>query len=167
MKLFPLVHDFFSSRHPSSYDGLLKWAISQGIISHLEKSLNYTFKNKKHLLTSLIHKSFANELNLKSFEVLEFLGDSCLNFIVTHTLTQLYREDEQGELSKLKSFLCSGKSFLLLAKTIHLQDKIFVGRGMLKNYQSSIITDCFEAIIGAVVCDNGISQAEKSFFSYY
>ena len=47
----------------------------------LEKNLGYTFKNKKLLRTALCHKSYINEAKdnkTRSYERLEFLGDSVL-----------------------------------------------------------------------------------------
>ena len=47
----------------------------------LEKSIGYTFKNKKLLKKALTHTSFANERKIESNEKLEFMGDSILEFL--------------------------------------------------------------------------------------
>ena len=55
-------------------------------LNNLEEIINYKFKNKLLLLQALTHTSFTHESVGKlnpSYERLEFLGDSILNFIVT------------------------------------------------------------------------------------
>ena len=42
----------------------------------LEEKLGYKFKNIEWLKTALTHSSYANEHGVKSYERLEFLGDS-------------------------------------------------------------------------------------------
>ena len=48
----------------------------------LEKEIGYTFKNKSLLRTALTHTSYAYENKVKSYERLEYLGDSILEFII-------------------------------------------------------------------------------------
>jgi len=47
--------------------------------SHLEKRLDYTFKNKQLIIEALTHKSHKKPYNN---ERLEFLGDAVLDLIV-------------------------------------------------------------------------------------
>ena len=47
----------------------------------LEKSIGYTFKDKRILKKALTHTSYAYENKVESNEKLEFLGDSILEYI--------------------------------------------------------------------------------------
>ena len=49
-------------------------------MEELEKSIGYTFKDKKLLKNALTHISYAYEHHVESNEKLEFLGDSILEF---------------------------------------------------------------------------------------
>ena len=57
----------------------------------IEKSINYHFKNKELLETALTHTSYANENNVESYEKLEFLGDSILEFLSSRYLFTQYK----------------------------------------------------------------------------
>ena len=46
-----------------------------------EKSIKYVFKNKELLKKALTHTSYAYENKVESYERLEYLGDSILEFI--------------------------------------------------------------------------------------
>ena len=50
-------------------------------LEKLEKSIGYTFKDKRLLRQALTHTSYAYENKVESNEKLEFLGDSILEFI--------------------------------------------------------------------------------------
>ena len=50
-------------------------------MEELEKSIGYTFKDKKILKNALTHTSYAYEHHVESNEKLEFLGDSILEFL--------------------------------------------------------------------------------------
>ena len=49
--------------------------------SILEKNIGYNFKDKNLLKNALTHTSYAYENKVKSYERLEYLGDSILEFI--------------------------------------------------------------------------------------
>ena len=59
-------------------------------LANLEKNLEYTFKDKNLLIKALTHTSSSQENN----EVLEFLGDSVLNLIVTELLLEKFPNAE-------------------------------------------------------------------------
>ena len=63
----------------------------------LEKALGYQFKDKSLLIQALTHKSYAGEHGLKSYETLEFLGDSLINFFVVDLLLSEFPEASEGE----------------------------------------------------------------------
>ena len=66
-------------------------------LANLEKDLEYTFEDKNLLIKALTHTSSSQENN----EVLEFLGDSVLNLIVTELLLEKFPNENEGFLSCL------------------------------------------------------------------
>ena len=57
-------------------------------IKTIESNIGYVFNDKKLLVDALTHSSYLNEHrgNTVSYERLEFLGDSILDFIVAEEL---------------------------------------------------------------------------------
>lgn len=137
----------------------------------LEQKINYTFKDKKQLILALMQSTFCYEMkekNLSSNERLEFLGDSLINFIVGKNLFDIYKENNEGDLSKLRGALVNEEKLAELARTINLGDFIFLGRGELKSSgfdKDSILADTFEALFAAIYFDsnNNIEPLEKTF----
>lgn len=136
-------------------------------LGEFQKKINYQFNRPELLVQSLTHKSFVNpddKKGLLSNERMEFLGDSVLNFLVTEHLFNLYPEYSEGELSKIKSLLVSRKILGEVARSIDLGNFIIIGKSEKKSggYQRmSIISNAFEAIIGAVYLDGGVGEVRK------
>ena len=138
-------------------------------ISELEKEIGYTFKNKEIITVALTHSSYSNEMKshgekIQFNERLEFLGDAVLEFLVSRYIFEKYPELPEGELTKLRaSVVCEG-SLAKKAVDIHLGDFLYLGKGEELTggrTRESILADAFEAVIGAVVIDGGIENAEK------
>ena len=61
--------------------------MTDGQIDKIENIIGYKFRNKTLLVNAFTHVSYINEhKNCESYEKLEFLGDSILNFIVADKL---------------------------------------------------------------------------------
>ncbi len=135
---------------------------------NFQKNINYNFKNAALLLEALTHSSFANELGTKSNETLEFLGDSVLDLLVSSKLLQLYPELDEGELSKFRGSLVNEIMLSQMALTIGVDRLILLGRGenANKGYQKApLLADTFEALLGALYVDGGLSAASLFFDS--
>ena len=131
----------------------------------LEKTIGYTFKNKKYLDIALTHSSYANEVkkNLSSNERQEFLGDAVLSIIVSEYLFITFHLAE-GELTKLRAAMVCEKSLWEFAQEIHLGDYLKLGKGeemMGGRTRASILADAFEALIAAIFLDGGMDEARK------
>lgn len=129
----------------------------------LEKSIGYSFQDKKLLNTALTHSSYANEIKkgCKSNERLEFLGDAVLSIVVSDYLFNRFHMAE-GDLSKLRAALVCEKSLCKLAAGIGLGDYLLLGKGeeqMGGRSRSSILADAFEALIAAIYQDGGLEAA--------
>ena len=73
--------------------------------------LGYVFSDEALLQHALTHRSYGPEHN----ERLEFLGDSLLNMIVTDVLFSRYPGLDEGELSRMRAALVSGKTLAQVA----------------------------------------------------
>jgi ribonuclease-3 len=130
-----------------------------------EKSTGYGFRNKSLLNQALTHKSFANEKNMERSsdnERLEFLGDSVLGLVISHTLFNECPGEDEGVLTRYKSQLVSGETLARIAKELAIGEYLLLGKGEeasggrkhLSNLMCSL-----EAIIGAVFLDGGLKAS--------
>lgn len=131
-------------------------------MTNAETKIGYTFKNKSLLKTALSHSSYANENHTRSNERLEFLGDSVLSIIISECIFKKMQNVNEGDLSKFRAALVCEQSLAEISKSIHLSELIFLGRGEEKNggrLRPSIISDAFEAVLGAIYLDSDIETA--------
>ena len=135
-------------------------------IKDLEKIVNYNFKKKELLQQALTHKSFNNNNNN---EKLEFLGDRVLGLVISQTLLNKYPFEKEGIIDKKYANLVNKKTCSLIAKKLYLNKFIFLGSSQKRLDRSSdkIISDCLEAVIGAIYIDNGFKSAEKFILKFW
>ncbi len=131
----------------------------------LEKILKYNFKKKSILEKALTHKSYNNNINN---EKLEFLGDRVLGLTISERLLEKYPDEKEGVIDKKFANLVNKKTCSNIAKIINLKKFILLGSSHKKFVRSSdkIISDCLEAIVGAIYLDGGLKSAEK-FIHYF
>ncbi len=133
-------------------------------LSVFERKLEYSFRDKKLLLTALTHSSYANESKNKRedcYERLEFLGDSILGAV---TADYIYRNTKlpEGELTRLKASLVCEKALCGYSKTLGVGEYMRLSRGEERGggrERASILADMFEAITAAMYLDGGIEPA--------
>jgi len=128
--------------------------------SYLEKRLNYTFKNKQLIIEALTHKSYKKPYNN---ERLEFLGDAVLDLIVGEYLFSKFPKSDEGILSKIRASLVNESGFTLLAKKLDLGNHIYLSLAEENNNgrdKPSLLSNAFEAIIGAVYLEAGLEIAQ-------
>lgn len=137
-------------------------------ISELQKKCGYSFKNEKILKTALSHSSYVNELKLNKtddYERLEFLGDAVLELTVSEHLFNNRPNMREGDMTKLRASLVCEPTLAACARDeLSLGDYILLGKGEDNTggrYRDSIISDIFEAIIGAIFIDGGLDEAKK------
>ena len=129
-------------------------------LKKLENKLNVKFKNINLLVKSLTHKS---KDSLNNNEKLEFLGDRVLGLIISKKLLEIYPDDKEGILDKKLASLVNKKKCLEVSKSLDLEKFILVGNSKKKQIkiENKIVSDCCEALIGAVFLDQGLDIAEK------
>lgn len=127
--------------------------------------MEYTFQNKDLLELALTHSSYANENKMghtKNNERLEFLGDSVLSIIVSNYLYRHFPDLAEGDLTKIRAGVVCEGALAPLSRQIGLGSKIKLGRGEECSGgrdRDSILADAFEAHLGAMYLDGGLSIA--------
>ncbi len=125
----------------------------------LQKRLGYQFKDQNLIVEALTHKSSKQPYNN---ERLEFLGDAVLDLIVGEYLYREFQDVAEGELSKLRASLVNEKSFEKLARLLNLGEYIYISLAEENNAgreKSSLLSNAFEAIIGALYLEAGLEKA--------
>ncbi|EFI42357.1 ribonuclease III [Peptoniphilus sp. oral taxon 386] len=136
-------------------------------VSILLSLLEYEFKNDKYINIALTHSSYINEHNLKdtvSNERLEFLGDAVLDLIIGEYFYYSHKNLKEGSLSKLRSKVVNENSLYKIATNISIGDFMYFGKGEIKNkgnLRESTLSDCLEALIGAIYIDGGLDAVRK------
>ena len=126
----------------------------------LEKKINIKFKNTNLLIQSLTHKSHNS---LKNNEKIEFLGDRVLGLVIAKKLLEIYPDEKEGILDKKFASLVNKRTCLEIAKNINLEKYILTFNPNNKKIkiEDKIISDCCEALIGALYLDKGFNITEK------
>jgi ribonuclease-3 len=150
----------------------------------IEKLIGAKPKNLDIYRQALVHKSvykYIVENDVKeyqsymknSFERLEFLGDSILNFVVADLIYSRYSNEDEGFMTRLRTKIVRGTTCVTMAKKIGLGQYILTApidnearnevrlvnnEGIVIN--DKILEDSFESLIGAIYKDLGISYAE-------
>ncbi len=130
-------------------------------IKRLQKKIKIDFKNEKILLRAITHKSFDPNNN---YENLEFLGDRVLGLVVSKKLYELYPNEKVGSLDKKLASLVNKNKCLEVGNSLSLKEFVItVNSKSNKNIvENKIISDCCEALIGAIYLDKGL-EVSKSF----
>lgn len=137
----------------------------KSLIQHLQEELNISINNPAIIKRAFYHTSYINEQSsrkLESNERLEFLGDAVLELIVSQYLYVTYPQESEGKLTKLRAQLVREPTLAYLARSLHLERYILLGKGEASaggNQRDSILSDCFEAFLGAVYLDSGMETA--------
>lgn len=125
----------------------------------LEKSIGYTFKDKKLLKKAFIHASADTG---ESYERLEFLGDAVLELVISRFLYFNKPEFSEGELTKTRAALVNEAILADAARKLGLHEYLILGRGeriSMGQEKPSILADAVEALIGAVYVDSNLDLA--------
>jgi ribonuclease III len=116
-------------------------------------------------LRALRHRSILADdsyMPSDSYERLEFLGDAVLDLIVTEVIFERFPEENEGFLTKLRAKLVRGDSLARYAKYLELHSILVVGeraRGQGIEFSKSVLSDVFEALVGAIYIDQGYEKA--------
>ncbi len=143
-------------------------------IKNLFKKINISPKKYSLYYEALTHSSYSNENHLNyNYERLEFLGDAIISYYVTNYLFNIKPELKVGEMSKKKIIMVQSKSEIFAAKKLNLQEYVYLGKSLFNDTKNldRIYEDIYEALVGAIYLDQGISKAtnfiKNTLIKYY
>ncbi len=141
-------------------------SLDEAVRASVEAAVGYTFRDPALIARALTHASLANHPT-ESNERLELLGDSVLGFVVCEHLFERYLEADEGELTKIKSFLVSRRKCADFAVEAGLVKFMALGKGLSSGaIPGSIAAAAFEAIIAAIYLDGGMEHARTFVMRY-
>ena len=141
-------------------------------LAAFEKKIGFRFKDRRYLLQALTHSSYANERKIRKIpdnERLEFLGDAVLELVASHDIFLKNPAMSEGEMSKLRASLVCEPALAYCAREISLGRYLFLGKGEMAMggaERDSILSDAFEAVIGAIYLDSGFTNAKEFILKY-
>jgi ribonuclease-3 len=118
-------------------------------------------KSSPLLDQALNHPSAAQEAGLDrsaSYERLEFLGDSLLNFAVADLLWERFPSISEGDLTKLRAHWVSGASLARVAAELGVGEALALGAGEEATggrAKARVLAAALEALVAAVYLDEG------------
>ena len=135
-------------------------------LKEFEEILEYSFKDKGLLNRALTHKSYNNE---KNNEKLEFLGDRVLGLVISKELLDIYPNEKEGIIDKKFANLVNKKTCVHIAKKLNLKKYLYLGSSHknLERSNEKIVSDCLEALVGAIFLDGGLRLSEKFILKFW
>lgn len=123
-------------------------------------------RNVKLLHQALTHRSYVNESPeaTENNERLEFLGDAVLGFVVGEMLFTRFPQMSEAELTRLRSKLVDEQQLAQLGRELGIGQRLRLGKGAARDggrESSSLLSDTFEAIIGAYFLESGIEAVRN------
>ncbi len=130
----------------------------------LQDRIGYHFRQVKLLETAMTHSSWINEndMSREHNERLEFLGDAVLELCVSSELFLRFPHEREGELTRLRSRLVSKPALVDRARELEIELCLRLGKGEESQggrERGSLLSDAFEAMLGAVFMDGGYEAA--------
>lgn len=138
----------------------------------IAKYFNIEIKNAEPYIDAFTHSSYSNEKknNCRDYERIEFIGDGVLDLVVADLIYTTFPKMNQGDMTKLRSYLVCSKSLAKYAKLYCFDQAIRIGNGerLAGGPNQKILEDVFESFIGAVYLDQGFdivkALIKKIFF---
>lgn len=158
--MFEKLRALFQSEEPLSPEHKKR-------VDKLQQITEVPVENPHIYIRALRHRSTLADDNYSptdSYERLEFLGDAVLDLIVTEIIFDLFPEEEEGFLTKLRAKLVKGDTLAEFARELDLNELLLLadrahGQGIEDS--KSVLSDVFEALVGALYLDAGYRPASQ------
>ena len=138
-------------------------------LAELANRLDHEFADPMLLERALAHRSWCAENGgVPSNERLEFLGDAVLGLCVTDHIYRTYPEFSEGELAKVRAAIVNATVLAETAVHYGVGPTLLLGNGEDQSggrEKPSILSDTFEALIGAIYLDGGWDAARRFIIS--
>lgn len=139
-------------------------------IRFIQDQIGYEFLNTDLLKQAFVRKSFSNENGGQNNEVLEFIGDKVLDFVVVKLLCTRFGsiisdaegneymcQHSEGKLTEIKKSLVWKSNLAYRIQKLDLEKFLIMGQSDCNNNvqnEESVQEDLFEAILGAIAIDS-------------
>jgi ribonuclease-3 len=129
-----------------------------------EERLGHTFRDRSLLVRALTHTSWRNEEAIceEDNQRLEFLGDAVVELVVSERLFRRYPDLGEGDLTRHRANLVRADRLAALARGLSIGKALRLGRGERRSggaTKESILSDAYEAVVGAIYLDGGLEAA--------
>jgi len=129
------------------------------------------FENAYLLNQALTRTAYSFEKKIaEDNEQLEFLGDALLTFLSGEFLYKNSRDLGEGKMTILRSNLVANSQLANFARELGLEKWMLLGEGEKKEAgekKKSLLSNCFEAVIGAYYIDSGIDVVRNFVNPYF
>ena len=131
-------------------------------IDGCESRIGYEFKDKMLLRQCFTHASYAYENGEKDNELLEFFGDSIIEFVVTEYLYKHCFGDE-GKLTEKRADIVSKIPLQRAVERLNLYEFVLLGNGLTKSSSrdEKLYSSIYEAVVAGIYLDGGLAPARK------
>jgi ribonuclease-3 len=135
--------------------------------NEVEDRIGVKFRKPELLRQAFIHRSYLNENpqeTSESNERLEFFGDAVLSYVVADKLYRDCPTCQEGELTEWRGYLVRRDSLANFARQLDLGKYLLLGRGEEGaggRARAQNLASLFEAVVGAVTMDRGLTVARK------
>ncbi|CAD2076854.1 ribonuclease III [Phocicoccus pinnipedialis] len=142
------------------------------LFSEFREKIDLEVDNIDLYIQAFMHSSFVYNLGadrIESNERLEFLGDAVLELMVSDFLFNKFKTLPEGDLTKLRANIVCEPSLVIFATDLKMEEMLLLGPGEEKTggaLRPSIISDMYEAFLGALYLDQGRDKVHK-FLSKY
>ena len=124
------------------------------------------YHDRNLISQAFVHTSYANEHkeSVSDNERLEYMGDAVLQIYSADRLYRLTPSLPEGKMTPMRANLVCEKTLALISKEFGLNNFILLGQGEEKSggrQRDSIVSDSFEAFIGAIYIDTDINNSFK------
>jgi len=136
-------------------------------LAELEALLQVKFRARSLLVRALTHHSCCPETAIHdSYDTLEFLGDAILGAHVVEHIYRSFPDASEGEMTALKSEVVSRRVLARIGQELGLFPFIRIDIANLRTFnersRDSLCADVLEAVIGAILIDQG-HEAARDF----
>jgi ribonuclease-3 len=112
----------------------------------------------------MAHRSWCSEVagDEPSNERLEFLGDAVLGWVVADIAFRCFTDLPEGKLTDLRKSVVNASALAEMAVELNLGPCLLLGKGESSaggRSKPSILSDAFEAVLGAIYLDAGSTVA--------
>ncbi|XP_055859421.1 ribonuclease 3 [Episyrphus balteatus] len=138
-----------------------------------DRKIHYMNTRKRGINTlinimSRFGKEYETMSNITHNERLEFLGDAVVEFLSSIHLFFMFPDLEEGGLATYRAAIVQNQHLAVLSKKLQLEEYMLYAHGSDLCHELELrhaMANCFEALMGALLLDGGISVADKVFMN--